>query len=123
GERGPLGAPRGRRRARGPAPRLRRAAAAPRARSAPVTGEAAAPERRTRICVFCGSSPGTDPVFAQSALALGRAMVARGLELVYGGGSVGLMGIVADEILARKGVVRGVIPHSLFIREVGHRGL
>jgi len=50
-------------------------------------------------------------------------MAERGLELVYGGGSVGLMGVVADELLGRGGVVRGVIPHSLFIREVGHRGL
>ena len=81
------------------------------------------PVARKRICVFCGSSPGVDPVFGDAARALGRSMVERGLELVYGGGSVGLMGIVADEILGRGGVVRGVIPHSLFVREVGHRGL
>ena len=72
---------------------------------------------RKRICVFCGSSPGNDPVYADAARALGRAMVERGLELVYGGG------LVADEILGRGGVVRGVIPHALFVREVGHRGL
>jgi uncharacterized protein (TIGR00730 family) len=80
-------------------------------------------DKRTRICVFCGSSPGNDPVFAEAGRALGRAMVERKLELVYGGGSIGIMGVVADEILSRGGVVRGVIPHSLFIREVGHRGL
>ncbi len=59
----------------------------------------------------------------EAARALGRGIVERKLELVYGGGSVGLMGIVADEVLSRGGVVRGVIPHSLFVREVGHRGL
>lgn len=76
-----------------------------------------------RICVFCGSSAGSDPVFGEAARALARGMVERGQELVYGGGSIGIMGIVADEVLAKGGVVRGVIPHSLFIREVGHRGL
>ncbi len=79
--------------------------------------------KRSRICVFCGSSPGDDPVFASAARDLGNLMADRGLELVYGGGSVGLMGIVADTLLSRGGVVRGVIPHSLFVREVGHRGL
>ncbi|HZU98387.1 MAG TPA: TIGR00730 family Rossman fold protein [Planctomycetota bacterium] len=79
--------------------------------------------RRTRICVFCGSCPGDDPAFAQAARELGNLMADRGLELVYGGGSVGLMGVVADTLLSRGGVVRGVIPHSLFVREVGHRGL
>ncbi len=76
-----------------------------------------------RVCVFCGSCTGTRAEHAEQARALGRGLVARGHELVYGGGSVGLMGIVADEVLSRNGVVRGVIPHSLFVREVGHRGL
>lgn len=80
-------------------------------------------DRIRRVCVFCGSSTGSDPVFGDAARALGRGLFERGLELVYGGGSIGLMGIVANEVLGRGGVVRGVIPHSLFIREVGHRGL
>jgi uncharacterized protein (TIGR00730 family) len=82
-----------------------------------------APLPRKRICVFCGSSPGTEPSYAEAARGLGRAMVERGLELVYGGGSIGLMGLLADEVLRQGGIVRGVIPHALFVREVGHRGL
>jgi uncharacterized protein (TIGR00730 family) len=76
-----------------------------------------------RVCVFCGSSAGLDPAYAEAARALGRALVERGLELVYGGGSIGLMGACADEVLARGGRVTGVIPRTLFDREVGHRGL
>jgi uncharacterized protein (TIGR00730 family) len=76
-----------------------------------------------RVCVFCGSSPGFDPAHLEAARALGRGLVARGLELVYGGGSIGLMGACADEVLARGGRVTGVIPRTLFDREVGHRGL
>jgi len=76
-----------------------------------------------RICVFCGSSSGTDPRYAEAARALGRAIAGRGLELVYGGGSVGLMGTVADAALAAGGRVTGVIPQVLQIRELAHRGL
>ena len=76
-----------------------------------------------RICVFCGASPGRDPAHAEVARALGRALVARGLELVYGGGSVGLMGTVADAVLAAGGRVTGVIPQVLQIRELAHPGL
>lgn len=76
-----------------------------------------------RICVFCGASPGRDPVHAAVARALGRALVERGLELVYGGGSVGLMGTVADAVLAAGGRVTGVIPQVLQIRELAHPGL
>lgn len=75
------------------------------------------------VCVFCGSSPGNDPVFAAGARAMGRAIAARGLTLVYGGGCVGLMGIVADAALAAGGQVHGVIPAMLQQKEVGHRGL
>ena len=76
-----------------------------------------------RLTVYCGSQPGRDPVYAEAARALGRAMAARGVELVYGGGSIGLMGVCADTVLAGGGKVTGVIPRSLFVREVGHRGL
>ncbi len=55
----------------------------------------------TSVCVFCGSSPGRDPAFAEAARAFGRSLAARGLELVYGGGHVGLMGAVADAALVR----------------------
>jgi uncharacterized protein (TIGR00730 family) len=76
-----------------------------------------------RICVFCGASKGHDPRHAEAAGALGRAIAARGLELVYGGGSVGLMGTVADAALAAGARVTGVIPQVLQIRELAHRGL
>jgi hypothetical protein len=76
-----------------------------------------------RICVFCGSSPGTDPAHLEAARATGRALAARGLGLVYGGGSVGLMGALADAALAAGAEVDGVIPEVLRIRELAHRGL
>lgn len=75
------------------------------------------------VCVFCGSNPGSDPVFAEGAVAMGQAIARRGLTLVYGGGSVGLMGIVADAALAAGGEVHGVIPVMLRQKEVGHYGL
>jgi uncharacterized protein (TIGR00730 family) len=78
---------------------------------------------RTRVAVFCGSAKGEDPVFVEAARALGRGLVARKQELVYGGGSIGLMGALADEVLAQGGSVTGVIPHSLSVREVGHKKL
>ncbi|MBI3724699.1 TIGR00730 family Rossman fold protein [bacterium] len=76
-----------------------------------------------RVAVFCGSQAGDDPAFAETARELARGLVARRLELVYGGGSIGLMGVLADEVLARGGHVIGVIPRTLFVREVGHRAL
>ncbi len=76
-----------------------------------------------RICVFCGASPGNDPRHSEAARALGQAIAARGLELVYGGGSVGLMGMLADAALAGGARVTGVIPQVLQIRELAHRGL
>ncbi|WP_420126094.1 TIGR00730 family Rossman fold protein [Longimicrobium sp.] len=76
-----------------------------------------------RICVFCGSSPGLRPEYAAAAQALGRVMAGRGIGLVYGGGHVGLMGVVADAIMAHGGEAIGVIPEALLRREVGHHGL
>jgi uncharacterized protein (TIGR00730 family) len=75
------------------------------------------------VCVYCGSSTGFDPAYAAMARRLGAGLVDRDLRLVYGGGSVGLMGIVADEVLARGGEVTGVIPRGLFTREIAHAGL
>jgi len=79
--------------------------------------------RLQRLCVFCGSSAGTDPVYREMATALGDAMAERAIELVYGGGEVGLMGVLADTVLARGGRVIGVIPKGLFSREIAHRGV
>lgn len=76
-----------------------------------------------RICVFAGSNPGAREEYRQAATALGRALAARGLELVYGGASVGLMGAVADATLAAGGAARGVLPRGLFRTEVAHAGL
>jgi uncharacterized protein (TIGR00730 family) len=75
------------------------------------------------ICVYCGANAGVSPLYAEAARALGRALVERGLALVYGGGNVGLMGIIADEVLRVGGEVTGVIPAALVEREVGHTGL
>ena len=75
-----------------------------------------------RIAVYCGSAPGADPAFADAARDLARTMAARGIDLVYGGGRLGLMGIVADEMLAAGGKVYGVIPEALVAHEVAHRG-
>lgn len=75
------------------------------------------------IAIFCGSSTGADPIFAEAARAMGRAIAERELRLVYGAGSVGLMGIVANEVLAHGGKVLGVIPQFLVDLEVGHTGL
>jgi uncharacterized protein (TIGR00730 family) len=76
-----------------------------------------------RICVFCASTPGLRPAYAEGARALAGALVAGGHSLVYGGGNVGLMGVVADAMLAAGGEVVGVIPHTLMEREIGHTGV
>ena len=76
-----------------------------------------------RVCVFLGSSPGARPEYAAAARALGTELARRGLGLVYGGGNVGLMGIIADTVLENGGDVVGVIPEALEAREVAHRGL
>jgi uncharacterized protein (TIGR00730 family) len=76
-----------------------------------------------RICVYCGSSPGRDPLYRQAAAALGAELVERGLGLVYGGAGIGVMGAIADAVLARGGQATGVIPESLAVKEVAHEGL
>lgn len=76
-----------------------------------------------RLCVFCGSSKGARETYLCAAQQLGRELVARGIELVYGGGNVGLMGIIADAVLAAGGRVTGVIPEQLMARELGHSGI
>jgi uncharacterized protein (TIGR00730 family) len=76
-----------------------------------------------RVCVFCGSSVGSNLAYAEAARAMGRTLVARGASLVYGGGQVGLMGVLADAVLAAGGEVIGVIPHALNAREIAHTGL
>lgn len=75
------------------------------------------------ICVYCGSSAGTEPVYADAAREVGRLLAERGLRLVYGGGRVGLMGMVADAALAAGGTVIGVIPKALADREIAHTSL
>ncbi|MBC7858035.1 MAG: TIGR00730 family Rossman fold protein [Burkholderiaceae bacterium] len=78
---------------------------------------------KTSLCVYCGASPGISPRYAQAARALARGLVERGYGLVYGGGNVGLMGVIADEVLRLGGEVSGVIPLALLEREVGHSAL
>jgi uncharacterized protein (TIGR00730 family) len=73
--------------------------------------------------VFCGSSAGERPEYQDAAVRLGREMVRRGIGLVFGGGAVGLMGIIADAVLAAGGHATGVIPHALVARELAHRAL
>ena len=76
-----------------------------------------------RICVFCGAARGADPAYAAQAGTLGRAIVAAGHGLVFGGGHVGLMGVVADSVLDAGGEAVGVIPQQLVDRELAHGGL
>ena len=76
-----------------------------------------------RVCVFCGSSVGNQPVYRETAEAMGALLARRGIGLVYGGGHVGLMGVVADACLAAGGEVIGVIPQSLADREIAHARL
>ncbi|MBD7978690.1 TIGR00730 family Rossman fold protein [Serpens gallinarum] len=75
------------------------------------------------ICVFCGASTGTNSIYREAAEQLGRELAARGISLVYGGGAVGLMGVVADAAMAAGGEVIGIIPQSLQTSEIGHSGL
>jgi uncharacterized protein (TIGR00730 family) len=76
-----------------------------------------------RVCVFCGSSAGTRPVYVDAARELARVLTERGTELIYGGSHLGLMGVLADTCLARGGRVTGVIPRALVEKEIAHRGL
>ena len=75
------------------------------------------------ICLFCGSSPGTNPAFKVAAAGLGTTLAHNNIRLIYGGGHVGLMGVAADACLAAGGEVVGVIPKKLMEKEVGHTGL
>jgi len=75
------------------------------------------------VAVYCGSNLGRDPDFAVAAGSLGRTLAERGIRLVYGGGQVGLMGALADAVLASRGRVHGVITQALLAKEVAHRGL
>ncbi len=75
------------------------------------------------VCVFCGSSFGARPAYREAAQAMGRAIAQKGIQLVYGGGNVGLMGVVADAALAAGGRVIGVIPEFLVQKELAHKGL
>ena len=85
---------------------------------------ATGPSRSLRaLAVFCGSLQGDDPVYMAAARDLGGLLARRGIDLVYGGGRVGLMGAVADGALADGGTVIGVIPQSLVDRELAHRGV
>lgn len=76
-----------------------------------------------RVCVFCGSRMGSKPEYRQAAQALGKALAEKGLELVYGGGKIGLMGTVADACMAAGGTAVGVIPRFMLDWEVGHPDL
>jgi uncharacterized protein (TIGR00730 family) len=76
-----------------------------------------------RLCVYAGSNPGSSPAYADAARALAALLAERGIGLVYGGGHVGLMGVLADTALAAGGEVIGVMPQRLVDREIAHRGL
>lgn len=76
-----------------------------------------------RICVFCGSSAGGDAVFAEAAAAMGALLARHHIGLVYGGGNIGLMGVIADAVLAGGGEVIGVIPQALVDKELAHHGV
>lgn len=75
------------------------------------------------LCIFCGSRKGRHPIYADTAAAVGRDLAAEGIRLVYGGGGIGLMGVLADACLAAGGEVCGVITEQLMDRELGHSGL
>ncbi len=75
------------------------------------------------LCVYCGSSSRGGPAHHRAARELGRGLAGRGIELIYGGGHIGLMGLIADAVLETGGRVTGIIPRTLEAREVGHRGV
>jgi uncharacterized protein (TIGR00730 family) len=76
-----------------------------------------------RVCVFCGSSPGALPIYQQAASTVGRLLVEKGYGVVYGGGHVGLMGALAEGVLSAGGEITGIIPRSLFEKEIGNSDL
>lgn len=81
------------------------------------------PTQFRRLCVFCGSGKGARDIYIEAAELLGHELAKRQIELVYGGGNVGLMGVIADAALASGGHVIGVIPEQLMARELGHAGI
>jgi uncharacterized protein (TIGR00730 family) len=88
-----------------------------------VTTEPTEDRTVSSVCVYCASSTGTNPAIVDATRELGALLASEGIELVYGGGAVGLMGQLADTVLAAGGRVTGIMPTGLFPREVGHRGL
>lgn len=76
-----------------------------------------------RVCIFCGSKAGNRPIYAEQARELARLLVARGMGMVFGAGHIGLMGVLADEMLRAGGTAIGVIPQALVDKELAHRGL
>src|SRR5215510_3557197 len=76
-----------------------------------------------RLCVFCGSSPGSRPEYRDAARRFGELLAGRGVGLVFGGGHIGLMGVLADAVLRAGGEAVGVIPQALVDKELAHRGL
>lgn len=81
------------------------------------------PFKPSSLCVFCGSRTGNEAAYLKDAKALAQRMAEQDIELIYGAGSIGLMGVIADEVLAHGGKVTGVIPQFLETYEVGHKGL
>ncbi len=75
-----------------------------------------------KICVYCGSGPGTDPAFVEAAMSFGKVLAENGIGLVYGGGSIGMMGMIASAVLDHGGQVTGIIPEFLMSRERALRG-
>ena len=86
-----------------------------------TTAEQSSLPRVERICVFCGASPGARPAYRDATGQLARLLAAEGIGVVYGGGGVGLMGALADAVIAENGELTGVIPRSLVDREIAHR--
>jgi uncharacterized protein (TIGR00730 family) len=86
-----------------------------------MTGEQSSLRRVQRICVFCGASPGARPEYREATAGLARVLVGEGIGVVYGGGGVGLMGALADAVIAEGGDLTGVIPRALVDREIAHR--
>jgi uncharacterized protein (TIGR00730 family) len=86
-------------------------------------GSPATRRKLQSLCVFCGSSSGSRPIYAEAATQLGRALAKQNVALVFGGGCVGLMGILADSVLAAGGQAVGVIPKALVEKEIAHQGL
>jgi len=76
-----------------------------------------------RVCVFCGSSPGARPAYAEATAEMARLLTGDGVGVVYGGGRVGLMGVLADTVMAAGGEAIGVMPQALVDREIGHTGI